>query len=89
MTCLRGSASVSCLRLPGLEGSKEDQVRVEIWMSEERRLFMYKCIAADTVQLLGVVRRAALFHEEQYYTLWKVRYPMARAALNSFWTCPG
>ena len=34
-------------------------------MSEEQRLSKSRSIAAETEQLLGVVRRAALSHEEQ------------------------
>ena len=48
-------------------------------MSEEQRLSMPRSIVAESEQLLGLVRRAALSHEEQYYTLRKARYSEARA----------
>ena len=49
------------------------KIKVEIWMSERRRLSMSRSIAAKSEQLLGLVRRAAQYHEEQYYSLRKVR----------------
>ena len=36
-------------------------------------------IAAESEQLLGVIRRAALTQEEQYFSLHMTRYPEARA----------
>ena len=37
-------------------------------MSEEQRLSMSRSIAAGSEQLLGLVRRVAVSHEEQFYT---------------------
>ena len=53
--------------------------RVEIWVSEEQRLSMSTSIVAESEQLLGLVRMAALPHEEQYYTLRKASYTKALA----------
>ena len=36
-------------------------------------------MAAESEQLLGVVRSAALTHEEQYYALRIARYPQAKS----------
>ena len=43
--------------------------RVEIWMNNEQKKFTTRGIATESEQLFGVVRRAALSHEEQYYGL--------------------
>ena len=40
---------------------------------------MWRNMAAESEQLLGVVMSAALSHEEQYYTLCIARYLDARA----------
>ena len=45
---------------------------VEIWISEKQRLSMSRSTDAESEQLLGLVRRAALSREEQYYSLRKV-----------------
>ena len=65
--CSLVSAPVCCLRLFGLKGQRKIKKRVEIRMSEEQRLSMFRNIAAESERLLW--RRAALSHEEQYYTL--------------------
>ena len=39
---------------------------------------MSRTVAAESEQLLGVCRSAALTHEEQYYALRMARYPQAR-----------
>ena len=48
-------------------------------MNNEQKKFITRGIATESEQLFGVVRRAALSHEEQYYGLRMVRYPEARA----------
>ena len=48
-------------------------------MSEEQRLSTSRSIAAESEQLFDLVRRAALLYEEQFYTLWKARYPEEQA----------
>ena len=77
--CQRGSAAGSCLRLSGLEVSEEGKERVEIWTSEEQRRSMSRRMAAESEQLLGVVRSVALTHKEKYYRLRLAKYPDARA----------
>ena len=37
---------------------------VEIWTNEDQRRYMSRTIAAESEQLLGVCRSAALTHEE-------------------------
>ena len=48
-------------------------------MSEEQRHSMSRSIATESEQLLGVVRIAALSHEEKYNVLRKARYSDAQA----------
>ena len=47
--------------------------------SDEQRKSMSRSMAAESEQLLGVVRRAVLSHEEQYYALRMARDTEARA----------
>ena len=70
---VRKSAALGYL---GSQVAKEVKKRVHIWMNEEQRLSMFRSIAAES-ELLGLVRRDALSHEEQYYSLRKARYPEA------------
>ena len=58
----------------GLRVPKKVTRKVEIWTSEEQRRSMSRTVAAESEQLLGVVRSAALTHEEQYYALRMARY---------------
>ena len=58
---------------------KKVKRRVEIWTSEKQRRSMSRSMAAESEQLLGVCRSAALTYEEQYYALQMVRCPDARA----------
>ena len=51
---------------------------MEIWMSDEQRRSKSRSVTAESEQLLGVVRMAALSHEEQYNTLRKARYQEVR-----------
>ena len=57
---------------------KKVKRRVEIWTNEDQRRSMSRSIAAESEQLLGVCRSAALTHEEQYNALRTARYPQAR-----------
>ena len=68
------SLAFLCSKVP-----KKIKWRVEIWTSDEQRRSMSRSMAAELEQLLGVVKSAALFHEEQYYTLRMARYAEARA----------
>ena len=72
---VRQTASLGFLRS---KVPKKIKRRVEIWMSEEQSLSMSRIIATESEQLLGMVRRTALSHEEQYYTLREARYSEAR-----------
>ena len=57
---------------------KKVKRRVEIWTNEDQRRSMSRTIAAESEQILGVCRGAALTHEEQCCALRMARYPQAR-----------
>ena len=64
-----GSVAGGCLRLPGSRVPNKVKWRVEVWTGEEQRRSMSRAMTAESEQLLGVVRCAALTHEEQDYAL--------------------
>ena len=69
MTLYAGRRQSAAIGYLGSNNLKKIKRRVEIWMSEEQRSSMHRSIVAASEQLLGVMIRAALSHEEQYYIL--------------------
>ena len=57
MTCTTLFAG-QCARLSELTGSKKVKKTVEIWMRKEQQLSMSRSLAAESEQMLGLVRRA-------------------------------
>ena len=72
---VRQTAAIAFL---GSRVPKKVKRRVEIWTSEDQKRSMSRTMAAESEQLLGVCRSAALTHEEQYCALRMTRYPQAR-----------